>query len=88
MATVAIHELHEQTDDVLRRVREHGEPVDVVDGNQIVAILVPVLPMTDELRARTLAALDALDVVAEQIGDEWTDGMSAADAVRDVRREL
>ena len=88
MATVAIRELHEQTDDVLRRVREQGEPVDVVDGNQIVAILVPVLPMTDEFRARTIAALDALDEVAEQIGGEWTDGMSAADAVRDVRREL
>ncbi len=88
MPTVAIHELHEQTNAVLRRVREHGEPVDIVDGNQVVAILVPVLPMTDELRARTIAALDALDVVAEQIGGEWTDGMSAVDAVRDVRREL
>jgi hypothetical protein len=45
-------------------------------------------PLTGEERAATEEALDALSRLSSEIEDAWKDGMSAVEAVRDVRREL
>ena len=39
-------------------------------------------------RAKTLAVLDNLDRLAAEIATEWTDELSALDAIHDVRRDL
>ena len=43
MASVGVRELKQRTSEVLRRVRERGEPVDVTFRGEVVARLVPVV---------------------------------------------
>jgi hypothetical protein len=45
-------------------------------------------PLTEGERAAALEALADLDHLAAEIGAAWKDGMSAADAVKEQRREL
>ena len=83
---ITAHELHEQTQAILRRVREQGETIEVVDQGTIVARLVPPEPRDVELEQ--LATIWAeRDRLAEEIGKHWPEGVSAVEAVRDVRRD-
>jgi antitoxin (DNA-binding transcriptional repressor) of toxin-antitoxin stability system len=68
-------------------VREEGEVVEITDGGEVVARLVPVKrgQLTDEEIVRFIASLDEL---AEEISAEWPAGVSAQDAINDVRRDL
>ena len=52
------------------------------------AHLPPERPLTEQEQARLEADLDALDELATQIGAAWKDDMSAAEAVKEQRREL
>jgi antitoxin (DNA-binding transcriptional repressor) of toxin-antitoxin stability system len=45
-------------------------------------------PLTEEERVKLEVDLAAFDEVAMQIGAAWRDDMSAADAVKEQRREL
>ena len=87
MVAVVIAELKERADEIVRRMQEAGEPVEIFDAGQIVARLVPAddPPLTQE-------ELDAFwqewDEVSEDIGAAWPEGVSVVDAIKDVRREL
>jgi prevent-host-death family protein len=86
MASVGIRELKQRTSEVVRRVRDRGEPVDVTFRGQVVARLVPVnrRPRT---RTRAAAAVWAeIDELAQEISARWPEGVSAADAVAEQRR--
>ncbi len=50
--------------------------------------VVHLAPLTDDERAATLAALESIDRTATQIGKAWQGHMSAADAVKEQRRDL
>jgi prevent-host-death family protein len=87
MSLIGIRELKEHTSEVLRRVREHGETVDVTYRGRVVARLIPVnqpQPSEDDLNA-LWADMDRL---AAEIGMHWPGGVSAVEAVDDVRRSL
>ncbi len=87
MAAVGIKELKVHTSEILRRVRDQREPIDVTLRGRVIARLVPVErphPTTKELdqwweKHRSLA---------EEISEHWPEGVSAVDAVREDRREL
>jgi antitoxin (DNA-binding transcriptional repressor) of toxin-antitoxin stability system len=85
VGTIGVHELHERTDDVLRRVKG-GEIVEVADDETIIARIVPAETSMD------LQALEEwwgqVDQLAEEIGRSWPEGVSAADAVAEQRRSL
>ena len=87
MATIGVRELKEHTSQVLRRVRERGEEIEVTHHGRVIARLVPV---SEERRPpRTTAAVWAtLDQVAREIGARWPKGRSAAKAVKEGRRDL
>ena len=85
MSRVGIRELKQRTSDVLRRVRERGEEVEVTFRGQVVARLVPVSPSTTSGR-RARAVWDDIDRLAHEIGARWPKGVGAARAVRDARR--
>ena len=88
MHSVGVRELKQHTTQILRRVREQGETIDVTYQGQVVARLVPVRrsqPDRSEANADVWADLDRL---AEEIGARWPSGVSAADAVREAWREL
>ncbi|MGH7301489.1 MAG: type II toxin-antitoxin system Phd/YefM family antitoxin [Candidatus Rokuibacteriota bacterium] len=87
MPAIGVRELKEHTSQVLRRVRQRGEEIDVTHHGRVIARLVPV--RRERPRPRASAAVwSTLDQVAREIGAHWPKGHSAAKAVRDERREL
>ncbi|MCA9875890.1 MAG: type II toxin-antitoxin system prevent-host-death family antitoxin [Anaerolineales bacterium] len=87
MVTVGVRQLKQETSKILRRVREEGEIVEITYHGEVVARLVPVAPPepTDEEIAAVWANLDQLTA---EISAKWPEGVSAVDAIREVRREL
>ena len=87
MSAIGVRELKEHASQVLRRVRERGEEIDVTHHGRVIARLVPV--SRERPRPRGSAAVwSTLDRVAREIGARWPRGRSAAQAVREGRREL
>lgn len=87
MMKVGVRELRENTSELLRRVREEGETVEITYYGKVVARLVPVKrgQLTDEEIDAMFADLDALSA---ELKDLWPKGVSAVDAINDVRRDL
>jgi antitoxin (DNA-binding transcriptional repressor) of toxin-antitoxin stability system len=85
--SVGIRELKTHTSAIIRRLREDGEAIDITYHGEVVARLLPVAapPITTE---QTAAVLTGLDQLADEIDAIWPDGVSALDAIHDVRREL
>lgn len=87
MPTVGIRELKTNTSEIVRRVRELGEVVDITHRGEVVARLIPARPILAP--ADELSALWAdMDRLAEEITTHWTGSRSAVEAVREGRREL
>lgn len=87
MTEVGIRELKTQASDIIRRVRENNESYVVTYRGRPVARLEPVQDAETRL-ARDLAILEDMDRVAEEVARYWPEGLSAADAVSEDRREL
>ncbi len=87
MTEVGIRELKTQASDIIRRVRENNESYVVTYRGRPVARLEPVQDAEARL-ARDLAVLEDMDRVAEEVARYWPEGLSAADAVSEDRREL
>ena len=85
-SSVGVRELKQQASSIIRRVRESGEVVSITYRGKVVAKLVPVVP-DDERLAETLKVWAELDALADEIGTHWPEGQSAAEAVREQRRE-
>jgi prevent-host-death family protein len=84
--SVGVRELKAQASEIVRRVREHGETVDVTYRGRVVARLVPVeQPPEDAQRSTVWADLDQL---AAEIAAHWPQGVTAAEAVSEERRTL
>jgi len=86
MRSVGVRELKEQASQILRRVRK-GEEVQVTHRGQVIARLIPVSPPPRATR-ETAAIWSDLDRLAAEIGAHWPAAVTAADAVREGRREL
>lgn len=86
MQTVGIRELKEQASDVLRRVREDGEVIDITYYGKVVAQIVPVRkpPKQEELE-KLWANIEEL---AAEVSEAWIGDMTALEAVKEGRREL
>jgi len=88
MVTVGIRELKQQTSKILRRVREEGQIIEITYHGEIIARLVPVSPPPETSNEDVAAIWANLDQLTAEISAKWPEGVSAVDAVRDVRREL
>jgi len=87
MGTIGIRELKARASQVIRRVRERGEEIEVTYHGKVVARLVPA--SRPGARHETSASVwSSLDRVAKDIGAAWPKGRSATAAVRDGRRHL
>ena len=86
MATIGVRELKQHTSQILRRVRERGEEIEVTHHGRVVARLIPV-PRPRPRRASS-TTWSSLDRVAREIGARWPRGWSAVRAVREGRRDL
>lgn len=87
MVTIGVRELKQQISKILRRVREEGEIIEITYHGKIIARLVPVNP-PETATAMTPAKWADLDQLSAEISAKWPEGVSAVDAVRDVRRDL
>jgi prevent-host-death family protein len=83
MTTVGVRELKQQASELIRQVREEGKEIRVTYRGEVVALLVPVKHSSSV--AQVARAWAELDLLAAEIGARWPEGVSAAEAVADVR---
>jgi prevent-host-death family protein len=87
MSLVGIRELKTNASELVRRVREQGEIIDITYYGEVVARLVPVKEV--KTRAEELADLWAqMDRLAQEVSAQWSGSPSAVEAVREGRRDL
>jgi prevent-host-death family protein len=85
--SVGIRELKARASELVRDVRDNESSIDITYRGRVVARLVPVVAELAE--ARSVDELWAeMDELAAEISKSWPEGISAADAIADVRREL
>lgn len=83
MRTLGIAELKDNINEVLHEV-EHGEIVEVTRDGQLVARLLPARgPGLSQSEIREIIA--EMNRVAAKLGAHWPAGVSALDAIDDVR---
>ena len=84
---VSVQDLQEQTERILRRVSEQGHIIAIVDRGRIVARLAPA-----QQQSVDPAELEALwaewDQLVAEIEAKWPKGPSAAEVIKQDRREL
>lgn len=88
MLSVGVRQLKEQTSQILRRVREDGETVEITYHGETIARLVPVTRQEQLDQEEIDAVWTDLDRLAAEIGEHWSGEVSAAEAVREGRRDL
>lgn len=84
MGSVGVRELRQHTSEVLRRVRDGEEEVEITFRGRVVARLVPVRRSVRRRAGR--AVWSDLDALAREIGRRWPKGVGAARAVAEGRR--
>jgi prevent-host-death family protein len=85
MRTMGVRELKARMSEALREVQE-GQTIEVTNHGQVVALLVP--PRRKLNNEEIEAALDSIDSLAAQISAHWPEGVTAREAIQDVRRDL
>jgi prevent-host-death family protein len=85
--TVGVRELRDGATELLRRVRDDGETIEVTYHGRVVARLVPVRE-PDAPAASPAAWRAQADALAARIARAWPGDVSAVEAVREQRREL
>lgn len=87
MRAIGIRELKARASQVIRRVRERGEEIEVTHHGKVVARLVPA-SRTVARHGTSASVWSTLDRVAKDIGAAWPKGRSATAVVREGRRDL
>lgn len=89
MPYVSVRELKGQLSRVLREVREERVEYLVTYRGRVVARISPVVPPEEQVtEERVRQVIRDLDQLAAEIGRKWPAGVTAVDAVREVRRDL
>jgi prevent-host-death family protein len=84
MRQLGIRELKNSISEVIREIRESGEPVEVTYHGQVVVRLVPVQP--PRLAQSDIDEIIAdMDRVAAELGSRWPNDVTVQDALDEVR---
>jgi antitoxin (DNA-binding transcriptional repressor) of toxin-antitoxin stability system len=87
MSVVRLPDLDGEAASLVRRVLDTGEAVEIEEHGVVVARVVPMTgPQTERSELNNL--WQDLDEIAQWINESWPTGVSAQDAIDDVRREL
>ncbi len=85
MQTIGIREFKAHLSEVLREVEENGKIIDVTNRGEVVVRLVPM--RRHKLSEQQVNAIVSdLDAMADELAEHWPEGVSAQDAIDDVRR--
>lgn len=87
MLSVGVRELKRDASEIVRKVRDERETIEVTYRGTVVAQIVPV-ESAEEQKARFDRIWKQMDELAEEISVKWDGDGSAVDAVRESRREL
>lgn len=87
MKKVGVRELKANISELLQAVYSTGETVEVTRHGQVIARLVPAHQLQPPDRDANGAWIE-LNKLATEISALWPHGVSAQDAVNDVRRDL
>ena len=87
MKSVGVRELKANISELLQAVYSTGETVEVTRHGQVIARLVPVQPSQPADRDAN-GAWTELNKLSAEISALWPYGVSAQDAINDVRRDL
>lgn len=87
MKSVGVRELKTNISELLREVNEEGETIEVTKHGQVIARLIPAHATSAPDRDANGAWTD-LKALAKEISAIWPQGVSAQDAINDVRRDL
>ena len=86
MKTIGIGELRAHLSQIIREMQETGEAVEVTYYGAPVARLMSLhRPSTRQERQE---ATESLDTLAARLSSRWPEGVTALEAVHDVRRDL
>jgi antitoxin (DNA-binding transcriptional repressor) of toxin-antitoxin stability system len=88
MKTLEIHKLTEHIDEILHMIKEEGETIEITDGNEVIAHLVPVDKAEQPKKEDHEAFWRRIDKYAAQLGSQLPEKVDAVEIVRDARREL
>ena len=88
MKTFDANELIVHIDEVLRMVEEEGETIEITNYGEIIAHLVPVPEPQSSVESAKRDVWADIDRLSAEIGEYWSPGVSAVNAVCDVRRDL
>ena len=89
MTSVGVRELNQKTSQVLRRVREKKERIQITHRGVVIALLVPVPARRSSAQEKSDEAVWMdIDELAAEIGAHWPKGVSAVDAIREDRSRL
>jgi prevent-host-death family protein len=84
MVTVGVREFKQKASQLIRMARETGGEVRVTNHGKVVAYLIPVTEShSKEAIERSWSKLDTL---AAEISIHWPKGVSATEAISEVRR--
>lgn len=86
MTSVGVRELKQRTSEVLRRVREGREGIEVTVRGEVVAVLLPVAAKPPRRRSTTADPWTNVDRLAREIAVRWPRNVTAAAAVSRQRR--
>lgn len=87
MRAVGVRELKTHISEILRRVQEDGEVIEVTNHGEVVARVVPVRKEAPVDRSSKTVWTD-IDRLAAEIGKYLPAHVDAVETVREVRREL
>jgi prevent-host-death family protein len=87
MQSIGIRELKEHTSQVLRRVREKGQSLQVTYRGQVIALILPAASSKPKVKDLEKYWTD-LDQLSAEISAHCPPRISATDTVREGRREL
>ena len=88
MKTLEIHKITEHINEILHMIKEEGETIEVTDGSEIIAHLVPVDKAQQPKKRDHEAFWRRIDGYAAELGSQRPEKVDAVEIVRDVRREL
>ena len=93
MSMIGIDELKKHAEDLVARVEEGGETIEIVHHGRVAAVLAPTSANRptavdqEDWRTETEAVIASMDRLAVKIAAVWPEGVSALDAIDDVRRD-
>ena len=88
MLSLEVNEFVERIDEMLRIVLEEGETIEITKQGEIVARMESIRKQRQADTRGHSAAWNDLERISAEISAYWPEGLSAIDALRDVRRVL